>query len=251
MLNLYHDLFAGSWPAKHLLTSLLELCRAGCNTFSLLSSFICHISLVGADRRRWTLKTLLRLHDLHIVCLLGLIRIHLALLGVFQIHGCIGSYRSCWLSRCRLPLQIGHVVLDAIVMVPLQKIRQWNEVYRFCAQFLASICVDLRHLLIPLPLLPRFFLLWQYEIFEILVLEKPLLLLQRRCPGHAASLRFVSEDLVRELVVLDLFDEVLNMHLIFLTFGFLVLLEFCISGFSTLLRRCRCTSTTSHLLFFC
>lgn len=122
ILHLYHNLLACSRPSYNLLTSLLKFCRAVGYAFC-FSALDGHVCVGGSDRRRWTLQPLLRLHHLHIVRLLRLVRIHLALLGVFQIHCCVSSYRNGGLSRRCLSLKVRHVILHTIVMVPLQKIR--------------------------------------------------------------------------------------------------------------------------------
>lgn len=245
MVHLCHNSFAGNWPSNYLLTRLLELGRAVCNAPCLIT-LKWHVRLITVlNLWRWTLKPLLRLHHLHIIGLLGRIRISLTLLSIFQIHSSVSSCRNCWLSRCRLSFKISHVVLHSIVMVPLQKIGQWNEIRRFGAQLLAPICVDLRHLFILFPLFHGILLLWQNVILEILVLEHTLLLFQRRGPGHTISFSLMTKDLIRQLVSLDLFNEVLNMHFISLPLGLLILYEFCISCFRTGISRC--TSTSSHL----
>lgn len=141
------------------------------------------------------------------------------------------------------------MVLHPIIMVPLQEIGQRNESRALRTQLLASIGVDLRHLLVVSFGLSLLLLLRQDVILKILVLELALMLFERRCPSHAAPLSFLSEYFICKLIVLNGFDEVPDMDLVSLSARFLVLQELGIPRFGTWLSRC--ASSSSHIKIAC
>ena len=196
---------------------------------------------IGSHRSRWTAEALLCLHHLHIVGDLALAR----MLACLRIRSAINRCRNGWISCNAFSFKVGQMVLHSVIVVPLQKIGQGNEMGRLRAQLPASLSVHLRPLLVPPSFSLLLLLLWQNEFLKILVLELALMLLERRRPGHATSLCFLSEYFVRQLVVLNCLNEVFDVHLVSLSARFLVLQEFGISRFGTWLGRC--ARSSSHL----